>query len=378
MFSIEMLPAQEGDALWIEYGTAAKPHRILVDGGTPPTIEVLKARIEELDPGDRQFELLIVTHIDTDHIGGILRLLDRPPAGLSFKDVWFNGWRQIDPITDDPTLGAAQNDMTGEAILGPFDGEILDRLLDLRVGKVAKGHNTAFGGAAAMVEAKKPLPCVPLDGGMGLTLLGPTRGRLGKLRKEWVNVIREAGQTEDELNARVAAGARRRGLEPLLGPEEVDIRDEADTKFTSDRKPANGSSIVVLAEFDGKSALLTGDGFAPDIEVGVKRLLEDRGGTRLPVDVVKLAHHGSRNNTSRSQLDTLDCRRFLVSSSGARFSHPDVEAISRVIVGAGPGVELAFNYEVQTTTGWNDGLLQADGEFPFTTRFLTAELRTEV
>ena len=43
MFSIEMLPAQQGDALWIEYGSAAKPHRILVDGGTPPTVEQVRS-----------------------------------------------------------------------------------------------------------------------------------------------------------------------------------------------------------------------------------------------------------------------------------------------------------------------------------------------
>lgn len=362
-----MLPAQQGDSLWIEYGTAAGPHRVLVDGGTPPTIEALKARIGQLDPDDRQFELLIVTHIDTDHIGGILRLLDRPPAGLAFRDVWFNGWPQIDPLTDSPVLGGSE-EMTAEAILGPIDGEILDRLLDLDVGDVAKAHNAGFDGAAAMVEAKKPMPSFELDGGLKVTLLGPTRTRLGKLRKEWVKVIRDASRSEADIAAIVADGARRRGLEPLLGPETFDVRAEAETKFTSDRAPANGSSIVVLAEFEGTSALLTGDGFAPDIEGGIRRLLADRGGTRLPVDVVKLAHHGSRNNTSRGLLDVLDCRRFLVSSSGAIFSHPDVEAISRVIVGAGPGVELAFNYRTETTSPWDDGLLQADAEFPFTTR----------
>jgi len=34
MLRIEMLPARNGDALWIEYGDAESPRRIIVDGGT--------------------------------------------------------------------------------------------------------------------------------------------------------------------------------------------------------------------------------------------------------------------------------------------------------------------------------------------------------
>jgi glyoxylase-like metal-dependent hydrolase (beta-lactamase superfamily II) len=368
MFTIELVPAQQGDALWIEYGTRTNPRRILIDGGTPPTIDSLSARITRLPAPERNFELLIVTHIDTDHIGGILRLLNNPPADLTFSDVWFNGWPQIDPLTDEPTLGPA-TDMTAEAILGPIDGEILDRLLDLHVGDVAKAHNGAFSGEAAMIPARGPLPTIPLEGGMRLTILAPDRGRLRKLRARWASVVRDAARSEADVEAIVAAGARRRGLEPLLGPVAPDIRASSEATFTSDRTPANGSSIVVLAEFEGKSALFTGDGFAPVIEIGLKRLLAERGIDRLPVDVVKLAHHGSRNNTSLPMLGLLDCRRFLVSTSGAIFCHPDIEAISRVIVTNGPDVELGFNYRTDTTNVWDDPVLQGDFAFPFTTQY---------
>lgn len=379
MFTIDALPAQQGDALWIEYGSKTAPHRILVDGGTPPTEAFLRARIEALDPKNRTFELLIVTHIDTDHIGGILRLLDDPPEGLSFRDVWFNGWPQLEPLTTEPILGAEAG-VSGEAILGPIDGEILDQLLDLQVNAITQGHNEAFGGLAAMIPVSGPLPSFDLAGGMQLTLLGPDRTRLERLRAEWVKVIREAGRTEEEIDALVAAGARRRGLEPLLGPIEINVRESAGEPFKSERKPANGSSLVLLAEYDNKRALLTGDAFAPTIEAGVRRLLSAPT-DRLTVDVMKLAHHGSRNNTSISMLQRLDCRRFLLSSSGAIFCHPDWPAVARVIVTSGPDVELGFNYNVDTTTVWDDSTLKEDAEFPFTTRYpssTTRGLRTVV
>ena len=33
MFTIEMLPAQRGDSIWITYGTKEEPHHVLVDAG---------------------------------------------------------------------------------------------------------------------------------------------------------------------------------------------------------------------------------------------------------------------------------------------------------------------------------------------------------
>ena len=42
MLRIEMLPAENGDCLWIEYGEENSPHRILIDGGTHGTYELLR------------------------------------------------------------------------------------------------------------------------------------------------------------------------------------------------------------------------------------------------------------------------------------------------------------------------------------------------
>src|SRR5262245_51291062 len=96
MFRIKFFPAQQGDAIWIEYASNAnKPYRILIEAGTPSTAPAVRAHIENLPQDDRRFDLMVVTHVDTDHIGGVLKLLSDLPAGTSFDDVWFNGWPQI-------------------------------------------------------------------------------------------------------------------------------------------------------------------------------------------------------------------------------------------------------------------------------------------
>jgi hypothetical protein len=115
VFSVEMLPAQQGDALWIEYSAPQEIHRILIDCGTPPTYQVIRQRIELLDPNDRRFDLLIVTHIDTDHIGGALKLLADRFLGARFGDVWFNDWDCLPPCPDPAR--------------GPIDGAIMSKIL---------------------------------------------------------------------------------------------------------------------------------------------------------------------------------------------------------------------------------------------------------
>jgi beta-lactamase superfamily II metal-dependent hydrolase len=343
MFAIEVLPAQQGDALFVEYGPRDHLHRFLVDAGTPPTAKVVKARIEALPTTERDFELLVITHIDTDHIGGVLRLLSDPDWEGRFGDVWFNAWRHLTAAADQP--------------LGPIDGEILDQLLEAGSGGRTPAWNAAFDGRA--IQDDGPPPTRTLPGGMQLTVLAPGRPQLKRLRRAWASVIRDTQISDAEREALVAKGAAKRGIDLPLGAQ-VDVALEAGRPFDQDDTPANGSSVVLLAEFEGRSALLTGDGFPSVIESGVRRLLDARGGgDRLRVDALKLPHHGSRNNTSMELVELIDARHVLVSSSGAIFNHPDPDAIARVLVAGGGTTELAFNYRTDRTSIWDDPVLQA-------------------
>ena len=45
---------------------------------------MLRARIAGLPAGERRFELLVVSHIDNDHIGGVLPMLEDEELGLEF------------------------------------------------------------------------------------------------------------------------------------------------------------------------------------------------------------------------------------------------------------------------------------------------------
>src|SRR5262249_1153952 len=85
-----------------------------------------------------------------------------------------------------------------------------------------------------------------------------------------------------------------------------------------------GSSISFVLEYEGVALLLTGDAHARSLASSLERLAKQRAVAKLPFDAVKLPHHGSMSNISEAWLQWIDCQRWLISTNGAVFDHPDV------------------------------------------------------
>ena len=353
--NIEMLPAGHGDCLWIEYGQGDRSNLVLVDCGTDSTYKrVLKPRFERrkqaLESAGLFVELFILTHIDDDHIGGGIELLKEAKAlGLTFGDVWFNGWKHI------------------ASFLGAVQGEQFSELIQQNKLK----WNAWLKGKTIVVPDQGPLPTCTLPGGMVLTLLSPDRIKLQKLAKDWDKDVR----SDDKAKAR--------GLLPGAGgflflgdndaqpkrSDSTDVPTLLKAPFDEDDAPHNGSSITVLAEFAGKSLLLGADVHPALLTASIDRLLRARKKDRLRLDAFKLPHHGSQNNLDQDVLDRLDCRNYLISTDGTVFHHPDNEAIARVIRYGRTGTarpRLWFNYESDENRAWKDSKLQEEQAYDAT------------
>jgi hypothetical protein len=335
MFTIEMLPAHHGDALWIEYGDESRTRRILIDGG--PRSQTTGRRLrqlmsERIDPSASRpgFELVVVTHIDADHITGVLDLLEDTQLQISTRDLWFNGW---DHLPSD-LLGAKQGDALSAAIR-----------------KRALPWNHRFGSGAVQLPEEGALPRIELEGGMAITLLSPTRAQLAALRPVWKKEVEAAGLVPGR-------GAAAPPPEPdVLGERPVDLEDLAREPFEGDTSVPNGASIALLAEYEGRRLLATGDAHAPVLAEGLRRLAEQEGSARVRADVVKLPHHGSKFNLSPDLLGILESNQFLFSTNGRIFHHPDPTAIARLVVDR-DDTELFFNYRAPTTERWESPRLR--------------------
>ena len=349
MFTIEMLSAGHGDCLLLEYGDATAPHRVLIDAGPYYAFKECAWRIDTLVSSGLGFELLVVTHVDTDHIDGAIKLLDAPPTGIHFDDVWFNTWRHLRPGRSQTTDQADK--------LGPVHGEMLSGLIDLR----KLPWNKAFGGGPVSLGEGAALPVKKLGGGLTLTLLSPSPEELLALEAVWqadvVSQGLEPGNRDDALK-KLEKDARYHKPKDLLGDETPDMDKLLKTKFEEHMTESNASSIAFLAEYGDKSCLFAADALPSTLAASVKRLLKDRQEQKLHVDAVKVSHHGSRGNTSPELLRLLDCRHFLVSTNGAgKSAHPHAETIARIIKECGPGAELWFNYRSDENKVWDDQIL---------------------
>jgi beta-lactamase superfamily II metal-dependent hydrolase len=334
MFQLEILPAAHGDAIWIEYGDPKRPRRIVIDGGPATSYEAgLHRRLLLLPPDDRRIDLLVVTHIDTDHIDGpIILLRAAEQLHITIGEIWFNGWTQLNQTTKEG--------------FKPEQGEFLDALLD--VPRYSKKWNVQSKGMPVGVPEEGQLPTWKLHDAE-ITILSPGMRQIRRLRARWASAMRQFAGDHAEAIRRLEA--RRRYQPPALPPVFGGVG------FGSDRSVANGSSIAFLLEYDGVSCLLAADAHPRVLAASLKRLMVGRGmgsADRLRLDAFKLSHHGSRGNVTEELLSMVDCARWIVSTNGDIYEHPDAPTAELVARSCRGVPEFLCNYESATTLAFAD------------------------
>lgn len=337
MFTVTALPASFGDCLWIEYGNTEAPNVILIDAG-PSAPKPLKSRLEALHARGGFLELVVVTHVDADHIAGMLTLLEKDFYGVPVRDFWFNGFRHLP--------GEVYGEKQGERLTGL----VLDKGMP---------WNVAFeSGPVAVDDEAGSYPEIGLPGGAKITLLSPDATQLSKLKKSWIEVCGEA-----DLYADITPSAEYFGENEAFGAGMPDVDALADTKFTEDDTVANGSSIAFALTYRGKRILCGADAYPSRL---LRSLTALHGDGPFEFDVVKLPHHGSANNVSTDFVESMACPRYVFSTNGARFKHPSRPAVARV-VRHGSNPSLVFNYRTEFNEIWDNPLVQND--FPYTVEY---------
>lgn len=326
MLTFQLLPAREGDALWIRWGSPDAPYQMLIDMGPQETGTELRERIRALPEDQRSFELIVVTHIDRDHIGGLLScLVDAEPLpGFTSKDIWFNGYAHLDGLKP-------YNEMES---LGALQGERLSHWLS------KQNWNKSFAGGPICCDTNLPLPYRDFEGGMRLTVLGPTVRRLSELKSVWRREVEAALKKSQRSEA--DGGFERLGTTsaPALVNKQA-LEQLAKKQLAADNSPANASSITLLLEYEGIRILLAGDALSKDLAESVQLISPNKP---LELTAFKVPHHGSSKNLSKALIESVNCRYWLISTDGSRFQHPDDETVARI---------LSYSTNSTTTVGFN-------------------------
>jgi hypothetical protein len=358
IFSLDVRRARKGDCLIVHYGSKEDPALALIDGGPaqvygphlkPRLAQIREARglgIDESLP----VELLMVSHVDDDHINGILELTNElvvakdamKPLLLKVRGMWHNTFDDI--IGNSPgELRAAVAASFGAAALGgepdieglePAAAKVLAgveqgfrlrddaRKLKLRINPEFDGH---------LVMATESGKSIDMGKGLTLTVAGPMRPELIALQKEhdaWLKKNKEERRTKTALAA-----------------------------FTDTSVP-NLSSIVVLAEAGNKRMLLTGDARGDKILEGLEFVGVLKPGGSLHVDILKMPHHGSDRNMDRSFFQRVTAHHYAFSGNGEH-GNPERKTLQMLLDQSGDAeftIHLTYpiqEIDVKREKDWN-------------------------
>jgi hypothetical protein len=338
ILSLDVRRAHKGDCLLMHYGSKNDPGLVIIDGGPKDVYKPqLRPRLEQVRTArglskqeSLPVDVLMVSHVDDDHIQGILELTEEElvtkaahrPRLLNVLSFWHNSFDEVIGHRPDELVSSVKTQFGTAAVSGgelPEDKKLeietivqeaagdedtefvtsslkvlasIEQGFRLRQNAAGLGfpRNPQFKGK--LIVARTDAKPVGLAPGFKMTVIGPMLPELAALFKkhqEWLEQLKAKGKSPPEALAAYV-----------------------------DKSIPNLSSIVVLVEAGGKSILLTGDARGDKILEGLQfvgRLAPGRGAT-MEVDVLKVPHHGSDNNLDSDFFERVRARHYVFSGDG--------------------------------------------------------------
>ena len=315
--TIDVLPALNGDSLIIQYDEGC----ILIDGGLQGNYSEIKKRLDTI----KKIDLIVVTHIDGDHIGGIYEIFKDPLLEIGkIRNVWFNSknilsiYFSLPSGTDETIFLFNQTDM-GVKQANSLEKRLENLHLPLKIVNVNETDN------------KKNK--FSLNGAV-IILLSPYKESLKQLLTK---------KFEVEVDKRNTSGITDYHV-PIKKFFKFFKENNKNVAFKQDTSVSNESSIAFILEKNKKIILMLGDSH-PD------KIIQSLNGLNLPdnklvVDIMKVSHHGSSGNTNNDLLQMIDCKHFIISTNGG-YSLPTKQCLARILYNnniKGFETHFYFNY----------------------------------
>lgn len=303
--TINFLPAGYGDCFLIKFDNNKT---LLIDGGTRETMSENSKRLENVFGFENNYILL--THVDSDHIGGINLIFEQyENIYKRITSVIYNTFSDLKKFTpnamdEPPTIKINDSKMTSYTQGKFFE----DKLRELNIPVCSN----LIAGMQFSIDD------------ININILSPSISSMEKY-KSW------------EEN-------KSRAYTTKMSDYHRTIDELYELPFIEKKTVTNSSSISVIIEYKSKKLLFLGDSAPSDVVNSLVDLGYSKD-NKLKVDIVKVAHHGSRHNTSNELLEMILCNKFLISTDGKTHKHPDKESLSRIIC-LQNNPELIFNYDI--------------------------------
>ena len=404
---LHIFQSAQGDCLLLE---ADSGELVLCDGGMNTSMRMhVREALAELREKGREIEYVYVSHIDQDHISGVLQLLEdealwrvydhhrqngngvkkpkvpRPPV---IKGIFHNAFR--DQVSENAGAIGSLLAASASSLYAAGVPELAHRAAEMRniaasipealkVSRLAAedaldiplNRPPGSDGPAKLMYAGQGVQSFEV-GSMRFTLVGPTEEELRKLRDGWQNWLRtESGREavrkiRSELRKRIdefSAGAA--GYAPFDLSRWNGIPNHEGVTVP------NIASLMFMVEENDQRLLLTGDSQQDIILGGLRRAgFLDDGYVHL--DVLKVQHHGSEHNLDGDFARKVSADHYVFCGNGEH-GNPERSVIDLVYasrMGSDDDLALApeardrdFHFWFSTDIGWGPATEEAVRNF---------------
>lgn len=371
---ITIFPANNGDSFLLE----TDQDNILIDGGYVNTYkEFLKPVLRELNLLKKKINHLIVTHIDNDHISGIIKLIEENNNNsiIEIENIWHNSYKHLKSIEDGITFpGKPAHSMMINYELKDEKDRIIDSDISAVQGSTLASllRKNGFESRDSFLRNNNisfDTRNVIYDNDLTFRMLSPNNEKLLDLKKYWKRELFTKGYSSDEeltnFNEDIfeyilsqEKGKKRLKKKNINASTEISIENLLKDPFSEDDSPTNGSSIAFVLEYTDLKFLFLADSHPSLI---LENLQKHYNVEEFPIkfDLIKISHHGCKNNTSPELLNFIDSENYVISTNGLSHNHPDLETIARIISRETTFTrKLYFNYELDVLEGFLNEDLQ--------------------
>ncbi|SHK74275.1 ComEC/Rec2 family competence protein [Desulforamulus aeronauticus] len=387
---VHFLPAKAGDCFVVEFNNG---ECILIDCGYKDTYEIeLKPLLIQLKHKGCRVILMLITHIDQDHIGGAIAFLsENGPANaphiIEVENIWFNGFFNTLFMRDEfnerkrAAIGEMQTKRMN-MVLGQLTMQI-----DGKAGLISAAHSRSFEELCAkngyrlnaqfidrvvkrIADSRNKLVDHSIQiGECKLIVLSPNEASLDRLaHKLNIEMIRNFG-VDYELSEHMEFAALFERLmelqlepgsfEEYISASEPRLERWIGTSTLAHMNEVNNASIVIEIEYKGLILLFTGDS---DSDSWAEFLTDE-------YDMIKISHHGT-TKPNLKLLEKAKGRTLLISTNGGKQNrHPENELLARAIL-TGNKI-IYFNYDIKQ----KQELIDMQEEYGYSAMFGHREIR---
>ncbi|MBN1038262.1 MULTISPECIES: MBL fold metallo-hydrolase [unclassified Clostridium] len=379
IIQIEMFPAKKGDVFLLRFDNK---NNILIDMGYRDTYtNYIRDRLIQIKNEGQCIDLLVITHIDQDHIEGAIEFFKENgncnnSKIVEVKEIWHNSYRHLqfdkekrDKISNFETHRLEEIILANSNRRENTTNE--SKQIKAKHGSTLAGYlygfdyekrwNTKFNHKAVNLDNRREIEFDYIK----IYMLSPNTDNLKRLSNKWLKELRKFDfdfNISDEKIFDDAYEMYLKKIKPLM-----DVNDEEKVSYRkvnfktvidnliestdNSTSESNESSIAFIIEYKNVKVLFLGDADESIILNGLNKY--NNLGNELDFDVIKLSHHGSiRNNYNL--IDIIKAKRYLISTNGKSYGHPDENVIAKIIMHNKEHKELYFNYPIKMLEEIND------------------------